>query len=69
MMTENELIGFVFLMITAIGTYGIVGAIVGMIIDVTSDFVLWSCIFLWPIVLPIYVIKCFVKTIKYIWRR
>ena len=67
-MAENELIGIIFISIMCIGIYGLIGVAVGMLIDITSDHVMWSCVFLWPVILPIYVIRCFVKTIRDIWR-
>ena len=66
-MSDSEMVGYVFSIITVVGVYGIIGALIGMVIDVLDDKVLFSCIFLWPIVLPIYLTICLVKTIKKIW--
>lgn len=66
-MSDGEIVVYVFAIIMAIGIYGIIGALIGMAIDVLDNKVLFSCIFLWPIVLPIYLTKCLVKTIKKIW--
>ena len=66
-MGDGEMIGCAFAIIMAIGIYGIIGALIGMAIDVMDNKVLFSCIFLWPIMLPIYLVICLVKTIKKIW--
>lgn len=66
-MSDGEIVGCVFSVITAVCLYGIIGALIGMAIDVMDNKVLFSCIFLWPIILPIYLIVCLVKTIKKIW--
>jgi len=63
-MTDGEMIGYVYCIIAAISIYSIIGSLIGMAIDVLDNRVMFVCIFLWPIILPIYLIVCLVKTIK-----
>lgn len=63
-MADGEIIGYVYCIIAAISIYGIIGSLIGMAIDVLDNRVMFVCIFLWPIVLPIYLIICLVKIIK-----